>query len=83
MYSAKQRKLCFFALSSYSICLCKKPRLFSLHTPPQKKINQQGVKNVSGCPQGQWSDSVLVGTDGTSEQVGEARSKPSDLSFMQ
>ena len=34
-------------------------------------------------PQGQWSDSVLVGTDGTSEQVGEARSKPSDLSFMQ
>ena len=41
------------------------------------------MKNVSGCPQGQWSDSVLVGTDGISEQVGEARSKPSDLSFVQ
>ena len=42
MYSAKQRKLCFFALSSYSMCLCKKPRLFSLHTPPQKKNQSAG-----------------------------------------
>lgn len=83
MYSAKQRKLCFFSLSSYFMCLCKKPRLFSLHTKKKKKINQQGVKNVSSCPQGDWSDSVLVGKDGTSEQVREARSKPSDLSFVQ
>lgn len=42
MYFAKQRKLCFFALSSSSMCLCKKkPRLFSLHTK-KKKFNQQG-----------------------------------------
>lgn len=46
MYSAKQRKLHFFALSPSSMCLCKKPRLFSLPTK-KEKFNQQGWRTAA------------------------------------
>lgn len=50
MYSAKQRKLCFFSLSSYPMCLCKKPRLFSLHTKKKKKSISRGWRMSAAVP---------------------------------